>query len=102
MVGQVVSVPEGWEVLSTGSEDFPSIMRTLAARGWGTLRLCARNPTGGLATFSTALRPFGMPGERESRDLGVLEEVEGSGGRQFKFSDSLVSGRLVVRVASRL
>mmetsp|Transcript_103564 Transcript_103564/g.259704 ORF Transcript_103564/g.259704 Transcript_103564/m.259704 type:complete len:301 (+) Transcript_103564:103-1005(+) len=101
MVGQVVSVPEGWEVLSTGAENFPSIIRSLASRGWGTLRLCARDPDGGLANFSTALRPFGVPGERESNDVCVLEEVEGAGGRRFKFSDCLVSGRLVVRVSSR-
>lgn len=97
MVGQVVTVPEQWEVLSTGIDDFDSIIRSLASKGWGTLRLCVKDgeKAGGFCSFCTSLRPFGVPGERLVHDKHVLERAGND--MRFKFTDDLVSGRLVIR-----
>jgi len=108
MLGQLISVPEGWEVLSTAAEEFPTVIRSLASRGWGTLRLVVRDAdspaggsggsgAGGFASFSTSLRPFGQPGERLSHEVSVLEEADDG---RFRFGSGLVSSRLVVRTAA--
>lgn len=107
MCGKAVDVPPGWEVLRTDADHFQDIMGALCQRGWGTLRLCARDardPQGGFASFATTLRRFQVPGTREASkgfdvpglEEHVLQAVPGSAGRRFKFSDKLVSGRLVV------
>lgn len=103
MVGRVVTLPEHWEVLSTDAESFDAIIRSLASRGWGTLRLCAkdRDVRGGFSNYSTALRPFGIVGEKVHGDKIVLEEVFQEGARSFKFTDDLLSGRLVIRRAAQ-
>lgn len=106
MCGKAVDVPPGWEVLRTDADHFQDIMGALCQRGWGTLRLCARDakdPQGGFASYATTLRRFQVPGTREASKVDVpgleehvLQAVPGSAGRRFKFSDKLVSGRLVV------
>jgi len=103
MLGQLIAVPEGWEVLSTAADEFPTVIRSLASRGWGTLRLVVRDadsPAGGFASFSTSLRPFGQPGERLSHEVSVLEEADDGGWRRFRFGSGLVSSRLVVRTVA--
>lgn len=104
MVGQIVTVPEHWEVLSADVDAFNSLIRTLAAKGWGTLRLCVRDATsrGGFSNYSTVLRPFGVAGEKLMGDKQVLEEASGNGLPSFRFTSDLVSGRLVIRSVASL
>lgn len=95
MSGRTVVVPEGWEVLSSDSEGFDGVIRSLALRGWGTLRLCVGDGLG-LASYGTVLRPFNLaPGSKLTDDTCVLQP-DPSDTRKFKFTDKLVSGRLVI------
>mmetsp|Transcript_102689 Transcript_102689/g.199038 ORF Transcript_102689/g.199038 Transcript_102689/m.199038 type:complete len:306 (-) Transcript_102689:11-928(-) len=105
MVGQTVVVPQHWEVLSTDADDFNATIKTLAAKSWGTLRLCVRNreAISGFSSYSTILKPFGMPGERLLEDRQLLESpanLEEKGNRSLRFTEDLVSCRIVIRTTS--
>jgi len=107
MVGQTVVVPQHWEVLSADIEGFSVTIRTLAEKSWGTLRLCVRDQeaTSGFSSYSTILKPFGVPGERLSEDRQLLESLdnlEESGTRSLRFTEDLVSCRLVIRTMASL
>lgn len=94
---QTVTVPRGWEVLSTEVEGFEDIIRQLACRTWGALRLCCENARGeGFSSYLTRLHGGGTAGTRWSGDARMLQAVHTSVGRQFRFS-SACSARLVIR-----
>lgn len=97
MCNQTVTVPDGWEILSTGMEDFQQVIQELSHNGWGTLRLCVRDAdTDGFASYSTPLRHFGAPGEKLSDNTKiVIPDPENP--RKFTFDSAKVSARLVIR-----
>lgn len=99
MYDVTVTVPPGWEVLTTGQHNLDDAMGELSKHGWGTSLLCVRNASGGFSSYRTKLYTHGGPsGSKVSSDSRVLQAVE-NGGRteMFKFSKGMVlSGRLVI------
>mmetsp|Transcript_40546 Transcript_40546/g.71314 ORF Transcript_40546/g.71314 Transcript_40546/m.71314 type:complete len:394 (-) Transcript_40546:117-1298(-) len=97
MYDSIVSVPPGWEVLSTAQDGFQDIIQELAKNGWGTSLLCVKNAEGGFSSYRTALYTHGAAaGTRVSADSSVLQVVDNQG-TQYKFSKGMVlSGRLVI------
>lgn len=102
MYDMAVTIPPGWEVLSTDLSDFPETIAELSKHGWGTSLLCVKNGVGGFSSYRTVLYTHGGPaGTRVSSDSRVLQTID-DGGRceKFKFSKGMVlSGRVVICMA---
>mmetsp|Transcript_46274 Transcript_46274/g.107631 ORF Transcript_46274/g.107631 Transcript_46274/m.107631 type:complete len:434 (-) Transcript_46274:83-1384(-) len=97
MCGRVITVPTGWEVFSTSDGRFDTTIRSLAASSWGTLRLCAKSEgSSSFQSYATRLRSFGTPGDRLVGEAALVQQV-GNDDRTLKFTDNLVSGRVVIR-----
>lgn len=96
MAGVEVLVPHGWEVLSTQADLFAPIIEDLSSHGWGTLRLCVEDGAANFAIFGTPLRAFGIPGARLTGEKCAIQQDK-SCSQKYRFSDKLVSCRLVIR-----
>lgn len=94
-----VTVPPGWEVLTSEHQGFSEIIGELSKHGWGTSLLCVKNAGGSFSSYRTVLYTHGGPaGTRVSSDSRVLQAID-EGGRceKFQFSKGMVlSGRLVI------
>jgi len=100
MYDVTVTVPPGWEVLSTDHQGFDDAIQQLSRHGWGTSLLCVKNAEDGFSSFRTVLYTHGgrPAGTCVSSDSRVLQAVNNCGCQeQFKFSKGMVlSGRLVI------
>jgi len=94
MQDQELRVPRGWEVLSSSSEGFETVLRELTAHCWGAHILCVDNSRGGFDSYRTAVRTVGgPPGSAFQADIEWLERVDGDRSMRFRG----LSGRLVIR-----
>lgn len=102
MFGVTVTLPRGWEVLSTKIDGFEDVIAELTKHGWGTSLLCVQNEFDGFSSFRTRLYTHGSDvGSLLAAESRVLQLAFG-GGREFQFSKGMVlSGRLVIRTVCR-
>lgn len=98
MYDATVTVPEGWEVLTTLERNFAKVMKKLTRHGWGTSLLCVKNAEGGFSSYRTTLYTHGgSAGSCLSNNSSVLQALD-SNFREFRFSGGMIlSGRLVIR-----
>lgn len=97
MLGQVVCVPQGWDVLDSAAPYFDEAVQELASLGWGAAALCAKGPAGVLSSYRTRLYQLdGEPGMRIAGKAHAVRALDESG-RTFEFAlRNVLCSRLVI------